>query len=187
MRVRPGGSDGGGDQALPAGEYLLAMVWFRRQTGRSGNVYLRCRFVVAAGPLQGRGFFCAWSLDASKPGCRKRWELWMEQVGCDVEVDLDDDADIAKHFKGRAFKAVVKLTQRGMYQNNDIDRLVYPRLYSDADRHDVEAWAESWGQRGWESRDPSDPGPQDTDAPSDRSEPQWSPGSGFADDDEPPF
>ncbi len=70
--------------------------------------------------------------------------------------------------------------------NTDIDRLIYPRLYSDMDRQDMAAWDKEWSQRGWESQDPGvDPGPTGDDrAPPPQSEPMWSKGSSFAEDDD---
>lgn len=174
------------DEKLPPGPYLLALVYCERKRGRdSGNEYLRCRFVVCSGPKKGQGFFCNWGLDVSKAGCLRRWELWMEQVGCDEELDTDSDRMIAKNFKGKPFKAEIKTTQRGEYTNTDIARLVYPRLYTARDHLAIAEWDKEWRERGWEQQDPGrDPGPSGDDAPPPpESEPQWSKGSGFGDDD----
>lgn len=168
------------------GEYLLALVWFDRRVGHSsGAPYLRCKFVVCAGSQKGKAFFTPWGLDLSKRGAAKRWELWMEQVNCEEEVDLQDDRAIDRVFKGRAFKAEVKVSTRNSYENTDIHHLIYPRHYTDIDREDIREWESEWGSRDWASQDPgADPGPSGEDRPPmPESQPQWSKGSSFAEDD----
>jgi hypothetical protein len=164
---------------------MLALVWFHRRTSQRGNEYLRCKFQVAAGPSKGKSFFCPWSLGTQNPGSRQRWEIWMEQVGCDDEIDLDDDAAIRAAFLGKPFKAEVSLRTRNGYEENDLRRLIYPRLYGEIDRADIEAWNTEWAARDWSQSDPGeDPGPTGDDRPPPpSSEPQWSKGSGFGDDD----
>jgi len=175
--------------AIPPGQYLLAMVWFKRSESQAGNTYLRARFVVCAGPRKGAGFFAPWSVDVSRAGIRKRWEVWLEQLGCNQEIDLDNDAQIARLCKGRPFKAEVTKRLHNGYENNDIGRLIYPRLYTKLDQADMAAWNEEWDQRGWQHRDPSDPGPlgDDKAPPTVDTEPQWTPGMGMGDDDDCPF
>lgn len=173
-----GGDDRTPDKPIPAGEYMLALVWFKRRTSARGNPYLRCRFVVCGGPKKGEGFFCPWSLDTSKPGCRKRWELWMEGVGCSEQIDLDDDGVIARVFRGKPFKAEVKREQRGEYESNDIDRLIYTRHYTARDQREMAEWTAEWNQQrdgsAWKSQDPgADPQTGQEQAPA-GSEPQWS-------------
>ena len=173
------------DIDIPPGEYLLALVWFARKESQKGNHYLRCRFVVCSGPKEGAGFFTPWSLDTSKPGSQRRWEVWMEQVGCDKELDLDDDKAIARAFKGKAFVAEVQTQQRGEYRNTDIGRLVYKRNYSERQRQAIEDWNTKWNTRGWESQDPgADPQASGEQAPPPHSDPQWSSGSSFGGDDD---
>lgn len=175
------------DELLRAGEYILALVWFERRTSQRGNEYLQCRFVVAAGPAKGRGFFCPWSLNTDNGGTQQRWAIWMEQVQCEQEIDLDDDRAIARIFKGKAFKAEVSLRTHNGYEQNDLRRLVYPRTYGDLDRGDIDAWNIEWASRGWQSKDPGhDPGPSGEDVPPPPSEPMWSEGSSFRDDDDDP-
>ncbi len=169
------------------GEYLLALVWFARRVGRtSGSPYLRCKFVVCAGSQKGKAFFTPWSLDLSKRGAAKRWELWMEQVGCEEEVDLQDDGAVRAVFLGKPFRAEVKVSTRNGYDNTDIDRLIYPRLYKGIDHSDIVEWNDEWASRSWSSQDPgADPGPAGDDRPPmPQSEPQWSKGSSFAEDDD---
>lgn len=108
----------------------------------------------------------------------------MEQIGQKDEVDLDDDREIARAFKGAPFKAEVKRTSHGGYENNDIDRLIYSRLYGKIDWQNISDWKKEWAERGWEGRDPSDPGPAGADRPPPPSDPQWSEGSSFKDDDD---
>lgn len=171
------------DELLPAGEYLLALVWFGRRTTERGE-YLRCRFGVCAGPRKGAGFFCPVSLNTGNAVVERIWALWMEQVGCTQEVDLADDSAIARHFKGRVFKAVLTAKQLGDRQVNDIKMRVYPSRYTAEDRRLIAEWEQEWTGREWRHTDPTDPGPQDTDAPpTSQAQPQWSEGSPFADDD----
>lgn len=174
------------DLRIP-GEYMLALVWFERRTAKgSGNRYLQCKFVVVAGSQKGKGFFTPWGLNMENRHASKRWQIWMEQVDCREEVDLDSDQAISRVFKGKAFKAEVKLSQRNGYDNTDIHHLIYPGRYDEMDRADMRAWEKEWSERGWQSQDPGhDPGPSGDDRPPPpQSEPQWSPGSSFADDDE---
>lgn len=174
------------DKLLPAGPYLLAVTWFRRQKSQKGNTYLNCRVMVVAGDHKGDGFFSPISLEMSQPASRRRWEIMLEQVGCTEEVDLDSDASIEKAIKGRVFKALVSSSEFRGEAKNSLQRLFYPRQYSHADWEAIDAWEKEWAERGWQYRDPSDPGHQDKDAPDagPRSEPQWSEGSRFADEDD---
>lgn len=171
---------------LPVDRYVLALVWFDRRVSQgSGNPYLRGRFVVCGGPMRGRGFFCPVNLDVSNPGCRRRWEVWLEAIGHQQAVELDSDAEIAAVFKGAPFVATVKVSDRGAYQTNDLDKIIFPRFYTATDRQIMEAWRNDWNGRTWMGRDPSDPGPSDGDGPPvSEAQPQWSPGSRFADDDD---
>ena len=173
------------DPVLPPGPVLLALVWFaRRQAQESGRDYLRCRFVVVSGPRKGVGFFTPWGLNTESVGTRKRWELWMEAIGCDKAVDLDSDQQIAQHFLGKAFKAQLKVQERNGRRSNDIERVIFPRTYSPLDRAEIAAWAKEWEERGWQGRDPNDPGPQDRGQPQrSHQEPAWSEGSSFRDDE----
>lgn len=166
---------------LPAGEYLLALVWFKYENSKAGNRYLRCRFVACSGPMKGEGFFCAWSLNTSKVGCLRRWELWMESVGCDHEVDLDNAQALSEAFKGKAFKAQVRRTQNGDYENNDIDRMVYLRQWTPEDIEEAKAWNADWDvKNGWQGKDPSPGGdPQAGEEQPLPADPQWSEGSNF--------
>jgi hypothetical protein len=199
--ARTGGeSDDSGDREpdLPPGDYVVALVWFKRQTSaRTKATYLRTRFEVCAGPSAGLGFWTAVSLDTSKLGSRKRLELWMEAVGCEEGVDLDSDRDIAATFKNKAFKATVSRKENAMddgrvFVNYDLDRIIYPRLYSDSDRDAIE----KWNEREWKTKDPVDSaarGDRAARGPKQRAqeeiggheEPAWSSSSSFADDDIP--
>lgn len=133
---------------VPGGDYILALVEFQRRASRTdGRPWLRCVMQVVHGPKAGALFTVPWSLDTSRPGTLRRWEIWMEQVGRVEEVDLDNDAEIAEAFMGRAFKASVRLEDTGDYEQNDIHRLVYPRLYTAGERQVIEQWNEQWQQR----------------------------------------
>jgi hypothetical protein len=171
---------------IPPGKYLIALVWFQRKTAKSGSEYLTCKFEICAGPLAGEGFFTMVSLDTSKSVSCKRLELWMENVGRDTEIDLDSDKDIAEAFRGKAFKATLLTRRNGTYVNVEIDRFAYTRDYTADEDAACEEWEENHKSRGWESRDPTDPGHEPGDAvKGKRSEPQFSPGSTFGDDDIP--
>jgi hypothetical protein len=171
---------------IPPGKYLIALVWFQRKTAKSGSEYLTCKFEICAGPLAGEGFFTMVSLDTGKTVPCKRLELWMENVGRDTEIDLDSDQEIAEAFRGKAFKATLLTRRNGSYVNVEIDRFAYLRDYTDEDDAACEAWEAKRSARGWEGRDPTDPGHAPADAPAGRrSEPEFSPGSSFADDDIP--
>lgn len=189
---RPGGHGSGGDDGdarvdVPPGDYVIGLVWFKRKEAKSGSDYLNAKFEIC-GPatLKGSAFFTMVSLDTTKSVVCKRLELWMENIGQEDEVDLDSDADVARVFKGKAFKAKLKTVTNGKYKNVEIDRFAYVRDYSPEEDELIEQWEAKFAERGWEGRDPTDPGHAPGDAPQGkRSEPQFSKGSSFDDDDIP--
>ena len=104
-RRRPPDGDKPDDDALPPGEYLLAMTWFDHKQGNSG-AYLRAGITVIAGPLKGRKFFTNMGVDTHKPGTHNRWQIYAEHVGCTERFNTESQPDIVKHFKGRGFKCM---------------------------------------------------------------------------------
>jgi len=129
---------------LEPGEYLLVLSWLQGRTARGGKRYLRCGFDVISGPASGRSFVATMGVDLLQRGTRGRWQVWMEQCGVRDLVDLDDDSAILRAFRGRPFKARVKVdeptAERGAV--NDLDVFVYPRRYSDQDRAEIQRWRE---------------------------------------------
>lgn len=127
------------DPLLEPGEYLLALSWLQRRTSRAGADYLLCGFVVVSGPARGRPLVATMGLDLSRPGTRGRWRVWREQCGVREEIDLGDDAAILRAFRARPFKARIRVDEptTGRDAVNDIDVLIYPRLYSDEDRREI--------------------------------------------------
>ena len=88
------GGDGGGGSEIPAGEYIIALKSFKRSVGKSsGKEYLRCTWVICAGPLEGKRFYSNVSLDLSTEGSVNRWRIWMEACGVDDEFELGSAAD----------------------------------------------------------------------------------------------
>lgn len=189
--------DGRNEFTGAPGDYVIAMTWFERRQGKSGADYLRCAFTVAAGPHRGESFFCAVSLAVDKIGARRRLELWMESVGMDDEIDLDADRDIARAFRGKAFKATLSRKESHgsdgrEWINYDIERTVYPRLYSDRDLAAVAEWNAEWASK-WQQTDPQSSGRRETgggsafDPVGEDEQPAWSGGSALRPDDYIPF
>ena len=149
-----GGSGGGGGQRdrrelqVP-GEYVIAMVWWKRKQG-ANQPYLSALFDT---------FFSTLNLGLETAGSIKRWELLLEGCECDVEIDLDDDRDIRKYMKGKPFKADVVFEQRGQYINADLRRIAPQRDYTDEDRQIQRHWRDNYREGG----NSGDPGPSDSD------------------------
>jgi hypothetical protein len=174
------------DGLLPAGPTLIALVWFRRQTSSRGNEYLNCRWGVISGPHKGAGFFSPVGLNTDHVACMRRWEVWMEAVGVTEEVDLDSDAVVRERFLGKGHKVILRAKELNGERVNDIQMVCYPRHYREEDRQAIEAWEREWASRDWKYQDPSDPGHTDRDAPVEQqqTEPQWSEGHRFAEDED---
>lgn len=142
------------NETIPANIYILGLTWFnRRQAKTSGKDYLSVKVEVASGPQKGSGFFTAMSLDLSKAGAVKRWQLLCEALGIEEQFELGDshegtaeegDENIRRLFVGRAFKAEVGVSKNGQYVNNEIKSYAYPRQYTDKDREAIAAWEAEW-------------------------------------------
>lgn len=145
------------EDALPPGEYLLAMTWFEHKDGQKGT-YLRACITVISGPLEGRSFFVNMGCDTAKKGTHIRWQIYAEHVGCTDRFDTESQRDIAKHFKRKGFKARVKRETRNGRVQNDLERLVYQRLLSDEENAIVAKWNEANAYQPERGGSPQDPG-----------------------------
>lgn len=163
-----GGSGGGGSsEAVPAGEYIIALKSFKRAVGRdSGKEYLRCRWVVCAGPLEGKSFWSNVSCNFSTEGTVNRWRIWMEACGVDQEFEVgsikegteaEGDRNIRELFKNKPFKVTVKVEKSGQYINNDIQMIHYVRSWTEEDKRQMDLWLDALENAGQSS------GPQDDD------------------------
>ena len=56
-RLGPNSGGGGDDpKSVPAGRYVLAMVWLKRQVSKNtANDYIRTKLEICEGPLKGKG------------------------------------------------------------------------------------------------------------------------------------
>lgn len=160
-----GGGDGGGRgerRTLDVpGEYLIALMWWERKRGKEhGTRYLKAMFVVAGGPEKGASFFTTLNLELDHGPALKRWELILEGIGIDHEIDLDLDSDLTKYVKAKPFKATVSIKRNGGYTNHEIERIAYKRAYTGDDQIALEAWLKKGSGSGGH---PDDPGPSDDD------------------------
>jgi hypothetical protein len=123
------------------GDYILAMTNFIRKTAaKTGNAYLRARFVVCAGVAKGKSFYAAVSLNYTSPGIAARLSMYCEQVGMLEAFDPDDDRELRAVFVGRPFFARVSRKVDGQYVNNDIERF----LNKEAQHEKVQAAMALW-------------------------------------------
>lgn len=169
-RLGPGsGGGGGGDSAgsVPAGEYIVALKSFKRQVGKtSGQDFLRCRWVICAGPLEGKSFFSNMSCDLSKEGTVNRWRILME--ACDVTEEFEigstregtgdeGDQNIRELFRNIPIKVTLKVEKNGNYENHDIQMIHYVRSWTDADKAAMDKWLDAQDNAGQPDR-PEDSG-----------------------------
>jgi hypothetical protein len=126
------GGGGGDSKTVPAGDYVLAATWLERKVSKAGAPYLRVKFQVVGGPLAGRSFFAACSLNQGSPGAMKRLATWCAFLGQQDSFDLGKDSDLRRVFLDRPFAARVALRTEGGFTNNDIER--YTAMSSDQRR-----------------------------------------------------
>jgi hypothetical protein len=166
-----GEQTGSGQRAevVAPGVYVIAMDRFTRKLGRSGADYLNAKWEICAGRNAGKRFFAILGLDFSKPGTVTRWQILLEAVGVEEEIELgssaegtarEGDRNIARLVRGRAFVAEIDKTVEGQYTNNGIKQVEFPRKWTADQRQAVEEWNERQQQRA----DPEDyagepPGP----------------------------
>lgn len=175
-------AEGGKNDGLPPGEYLIAIKRFERKTSKAGKKYLHCLFHVIAGAAKKRTFFENLSLDMANAGAMTRLSLLAEQCGVEGAFDLDEDAEIQKHLVGRPFKARISRTQSGQYTNNGIERYLMGAAVTDRDRAAMEEWVTAQADEGeWSGRGDDAPPPDDDDFASNYS------GGGAKDKDDIPF
>lgn len=167
---RLGPSGGGGDEKpeIPAGEYIIALRSFRRKVGKnSGQDYLNCRWVICAGPLEGKVFYSSMSLDLSKEGAVNRLRIWMEACGVKDEFEIgstaeqtaqEGDQNIRELFVGQPFVVTVKVERNGQYTNHDIEKIHYVRLWTDHQKAAMDIWLEAQQNAGQPERPENDSG-----------------------------
>lgn len=209
-----GGDDPGTSTALPPGEYGVAWTSFtRRQSKRTGKDYLRVGLSVTDGRHKGSRFFTVFSCDLSKGGTVQKWRLLLDCLYPDddaVEFEIGDSAEgtadegdrqIAQFIKGRPFRVKLSRKEVNGYENNEIDRFVFPRMVSPAQREAMDEWRKNWlAKRGDHGAPPEDAPPADDwrgDSPPPDEDPYEDPtrgmgrapdfGSGELDDDDIPF
>lgn len=179
-----GGGGSGGSESVPAGEYIIALKSFQRKVSQNKNEYLRCRWVICAGPLEGKAFWTNVSCNFSTEGTVSRWRIWMEACGVDQEFEVgsikegtqsEGDQNIRELFRNKPFKVTVKVEKNGNYTNNDIQMIHYVRSWTQADKDAMDVWLDALDKAGQPG------GPQDDDggAPA-----GGSTGDGFASDEQ---
>lgn len=133
-------ANGGGDEGVPAGDYLIILHGFtRKNSQKSGKPFLRGRFQVIHGRLKGKSFFDTISLDIDNAGSLGRLSLLSESVGQRDAFDLDSDAECRDAFCNKPFKARINREVSGQYTNNGIARYLIKET-TDSDRAVIETW-----------------------------------------------
>lgn len=176
-KMGPGKSGGGDYSALPAGRYVLAMVWLKRSVGKNtGNDYLRTKMEVCGGPAKGKGGFFNLSCDLTREGTVKRWEILMDCCGVDEEFEMgstregterEGDADIKRLFFGKPFVAEVKRERNNDFESNDIEKFIFPKYWTPEEQEIADEWQAAYEERGAGGSKPEDRAtmPDDDDVP----------------------
>jgi hypothetical protein len=125
------------------GRYVISLAGFSRKISKAEQDYLSGRWKVHSGGPAGKQFWANVSMDFSKNGTVVRWQMLIEAMGIEEEIELgssaegtarEGDRNIAKHMRGRAFVAVVEKTRDGQYWNNGIQKVIPERSWTDAER-----------------------------------------------------
>lgn len=160
----------GGASTVPAGRYVLGIVWFKRKTSSKGSDYLSVKYEIADGPLKGKTFFSMLGLDIDKPGAQVRWSLLCESCGITEAFELgsrqDGTADagdqaIKERFLGKAFVGQVGIETNGQYTNNSVDKIIPPRLCVSSELDAAQKFAENFGAKKDDFGPPDDDGNYD--------------------------
>jgi len=164
-----GGSGSGGSSTVPAGDYMLALVWFKRQVGKdSGQDYLRCKWQVIGGRAKGKSFFANISCNLSKEGTVVRWQILMECCGVTEQFELgstregndrEGDDNITRLFMHKPIKARVKVETNGGYTNNDLQMLHFRKNWTDEDQAIALKWLDERSAAGGSPEDGYDDPP----------------------------
>ena len=176
MKMNPSASAPKGDNNatdVPAGRYGLALVWFQRRTPKAGGKqYLSVRYEITDGPLKGQSFFSMMGLDLEQRGTFVRWSLMCEVCQVDEEFELGDedegtetegDANIARLFKNRPFRAEVSRKTKGGYVNNGVERIIPRDRWTDEENRLMQIWeTEKAEERDDFGIPPGDDAPTDT-------------------------
>lgn len=130
------------DQGVPAGDYLIVMRGFDRKTSKkSGQDYLRARFMIIAGQAKKKTFFDSVSLDISNSGTAFRLSMLAEGCGQTESFNLEDDAELRRIFLNKPFKVRVSRKLENGYVNNGIERyLISEKDVSSRERELMDVW-----------------------------------------------
>lgn len=153
-----GGAGGDEPDRVPAGVYIVAMKSFKRAQNKAKTAdYLRCRWVVCAGPCEGRQFWSNMSLNLTTEGTVNRWRILMEACQLEEEIELgstserntdEGDANIREYFLNRPIKVTVKVEQNGTYTNHDLEMIHYVRSWTQEDKDAMNNWLDALEQQG---------------------------------------
>jgi hypothetical protein len=192
-----------GNEVIPAGDYLAALVWFqRRESKRTRIDYLSCKWlIIEEGPAKGRGFFSVLSCDLSKSGTVRRWQILAEACGVDEEFEIGDSREGTAEIGDRCFRELflghampIRVRREtGEYNGeeqvkNELQMIHYPRSWTPEQATAIAEWRQAWLRKLEEKGDPTSSGspPDDdgyNDAPvSDDDAPPAPPGGNWDDD-----
>lgn len=142
-KVGPAGGGRTEASVVPAGDHLVALVYFNHRTSRAGNPRLTCKWEVIAGPLKGRAFFAEMGLDVSKEVPRKIWEGYLTACGLTEAIELEGDEgkqNLLRYCKQVPVKARVKASEFQNRKQNEIQFFHYPSKLSPSDKTIIDAY-----------------------------------------------
>lgn len=134
-------------EAIPPGEYLIAALFFKRQTTKNGDDIYRVTFEVLEGPFKGRRIYTSFfiDLDETRQLALAKWAGFAQCAGVQDEFDTINEQQIQLLFLHKAVKAAIKQDHyRGADGNirssNDIKRFLKdftPGELATKDRYDA--------------------------------------------------
>jgi len=161
----PSNREPSADATVPAGVYMIALVWFTRKRSKADKDYLNCKFEVCAGPQFGNTFFTMLSLDTTNSASSFRLQLICESVGQTEAFEIGDtaegtngqgDENWSRILKGIPIKAEISRRTNGEYVNNNLAKIIPKKSWADKDKHAAASWVTEYGQRSGDYGDPDD-------------------------------
>lgn len=149
-----GPSQGAGDGprtetiTVPAGDYLVALCYFKHKTSKKGKPILSCKWEVIAGPFRGKGFWAMMNQDLSNEYACKLWEGFFTACGLTEALEIEGNEgviNIARNCKGVPVKVAVNNKPFNGKPSNDLRFFHWPSKVTDAERGIMTAWKDGAG------------------------------------------
>jgi hypothetical protein len=134
------------NQDLPGGDYLLRIVWFKREVSKAGNEYLRLKAEVLSGPHTNSAFFTNLQCKIEMAPVAIRWKGLCRALGITDSFEIggrEGDADFLRLFKDKPFKAQIARTISGEYVNFDLQGFYTRDKWTENDVEAVRALVET--------------------------------------------